>query len=64
MDMELRFSRPGNLADILADWGLTIEDRRDCIVDAGNTFQAFQNLMMGMPNSSFTAHSHGALTMD
>ena len=31
------FSRPGHLHDLLASWGLSVESRASCIVDAGQT---------------------------
>ncbi|WP_226622144.1 hypothetical protein [Brucella anthropi] len=56
------FSRPGNLADILADWGLTIEDRRDCIVDAGEYVPGFSKLDDG--HAEFFVHSPFAWRTD
>lgn len=35
------FSRPEALGSLLADWGLAIDDRRHCIVNAGHTVPGF-----------------------
>lgn len=49
------FSRPGRLHDLLESWGLTVEDRRNCIVDAGEYVQTFSKA--GPEKAEFFVHS-------
>ncbi|WP_312015638.1 hypothetical protein [Bradyrhizobium liaoningense] len=49
------FSRPGHLHDLLASWGLTVESRASCIVDAGQTVPGFDKL--GADKAEFFVHS-------
>lgn len=56
------FSRPGNLADFLADAGLTVESRRHCIVNAGELVPGFS--LGGPEHAEFFAHSPFAWRTD
>ena len=49
------FSRPERLHDLLASWGLTVEDRASCIVDAGQTVPGFYK--EGPDKAEFFVHS-------
>lgn len=56
------FSRPGNLADLLAEWGLSVEDRRHCIVNAGELVPGFSKF--GPEGAEFFVHSPFAWRTD
>lgn len=56
------FSRPANLQAYLADWGLTVEDRKDCIVDAGCLVPGFSKFDAG--GAEFFVHSPFAWRTD
>lgn len=56
------FSRPGTLAGILAECGLTVEDRRHCIVNAGELVPGFS--LSGPERAEFFAHSPFAWRTD
>ncbi len=56
------FSRPDCLQKLLADWGLTIEDRKDCIVDAGTYVPGFST--GGPERVKFFVHSPFAWPRD
>ncbi|XUY30027.1 hypothetical protein RMR21_022920 (plasmid) [Agrobacterium sp. rho-8.1] len=56
------FSRPANLQAYLADWGLTTEDRKDCIVDAGCLVPGFSKFDSG--GAEFFVHSPFAWRTD
>jgi hypothetical protein len=49
------FSRPGHLHDLLASWGLSVESRASCIVDAGQTVPGFDK--NGADKAEFFVHS-------
>lgn len=49
------FSRPGRLHDLLESWGLTVEDRRNCIIDAGEYVPTFSKA--GPEKAEFFVHS-------
>jgi hypothetical protein len=49
------FSRPGHLHDLLASWGLSVESRASCIVDAGQTVPGFDKA--GADKAEFFVHS-------
>lgn len=49
------FSRPGHLHDLLASWGLSVESRASCIVDAGQTVPGFDK--NGADRAEFFVHS-------
>ena len=49
------FSRPERLHDLLASWGLTVEDRKSCIVDAGKYVPTFSKT--GPEKAEFFVHS-------
>ncbi|EAS50797.1 conserved hypothetical protein [Aurantimonas manganoxydans SI85-9A1] len=56
------FSRPQALAGLLAEWGLTVEDREDCFVDAGQTVPGFD--LDGDEQAEFFVHSPFAWRQD
>ena len=56
------FSRPQALAGLLAEWGLTVEDREDCFVDAGQTVPGFD--LDGGEQAEFFVHSPFAWRQD
>lgn len=56
------FSRPAPLQKILAQWGLTVEDRRHCIVDAGQIVPGFS--LAGLEGAEFFVHSPFAWRTD
>lgn len=49
------FSRPAVLEDFLKEHGLTLEERKNCIVDAGRTVPGFS--LAGGAEAEFFAHS-------
>jgi hypothetical protein len=49
------FSRPGRLHDLLASWNLSVEDRKSCIVDAGQYVPTFSKA--GPEKAEFFVHS-------
>lgn len=49
------FSRPEHLHDLLASWGLSVESRASCIVDAGQTVPGFDKV--GTDRAEFFVHS-------
>lgn len=55
------FSRPAKLAKYLEEWGLTVEDRRHCIVDAGELVPSFSKAVDGV---EFFVHSPFAWRTD
>ncbi len=55
------FSRPAVLADWLAENGLSIDDRRDCFVDAGQLVPTFS---LGADGVEFFVHSPFASRLD
>jgi hypothetical protein len=55
------FSRPAKLAKYLEEWGLTVEDRKDCIVDAGKLVPSFDKATDGV---EFFVHSPFAWRTD
>lgn len=48
------FSRPERLHDLLESWGLSVEDRASCIVDAGQTVPGFSKT--GPDRAEFFVH--------
>jgi hypothetical protein len=56
------FSRPANLTKYLAEWGLTPEDRADCIVNAGELVPGFSKWDAG--KAEFFVHSPFAWRTD
>lgn len=48
------FSRPDRLKDLLASWGLTVEGRASCIVNAGGTVPGFTK--QGADKAEFFVH--------
>lgn len=56
------FSRPGNLATLLAEWGLSVDDRRHCIVNAGELVPGFSK--DGLEGAEFFVHSPFAWRTD
>lgn len=56
------FSRPEQLKKILEGWGLTLEERRHCIVDAGKTVPGFS--LTGSERAEFFVHSPFAWRTD
>jgi hypothetical protein len=49
------FSRPDRLRELLGSWGLTVEERRSCIVNAGETVPTFSKA--GSEHAEFFVHS-------
>jgi hypothetical protein len=56
------FSRPARLAKYLEEWGLSVEDRADCIVDAGQLVPGFSKNDTGQ--AEFFVHSPFAWRTD
>lgn len=56
------FSRPENLAGLLDEWGLSVEDRRHCIVNAGELVPGFS--VSGPEQAEFFVHSPFAWRTD
>jgi hypothetical protein len=56
------FSRPECLKDRLAEWGLTVEQRAECIVDAGKYVPGFS--LVGPEKVQFFVHSPFASIRD
>ncbi|WP_102959318.1 hypothetical protein [Mangrovicella endophytica] len=56
------FSRPEKLAGILATWGLTVEQRRSCIVNAGEVVPGFS--LSAAERAEFFVHSPFAWRTD
>lgn len=55
------FSRPAKLAKYLEEWGLTVDDRRECIVDAGEIVPGLDKAADGV---EFFVHSPFAWRSD
>jgi hypothetical protein len=56
------FSRPDCLKKLLSEWGLTVEDRKRCIVDAGEYVPGFET--SGPEKVKFFVHSPFAWLRD
>jgi hypothetical protein len=56
------FSKPESMATLLASWGLTLEERKHCFVDAGTCIPGFSTT--GLERAEFFVHSPFAWRQD